>query len=65
MFTRVLTDVERRRIKSYLKADGEKETPVRMIAYRAKRYMPIIRSDLDLLEKLLRTYTTETKGSAT
>ena len=56
MFTRILTDVERKRIRAYLKNVGRKETPLRMIAYRAKRYLPTIRSDLELLEKLLQAY---------
>lgn len=57
MFTRILTDVERKRIRAYLKNDGRKEAPLRMMAYRAKRSLPTIRSDLELLEKLLATYT--------
>jgi len=56
MFTRILTDVERKRIRAYLKKDGRKETPLRMIAYRAKRHLPTIHSDVELLEKLLQAY---------
>lgn len=56
MFTRILTDLERRRVKSYLKQDGEKDSPMAEIASRAKEYLPAIRSDLELLEKLLATY---------
>ena len=59
MFTRILTDLERKRIKSYLKQDGEKEVPVRNIASRAKKFMPAIRRDLDLLDRLLTTYQKE------
>ena len=59
MFSRILTDAERNRIKSYLKADGEKEVLIRQLVSRAKRQVPTIRSDLDLLEKLLATYTGE------
>ena len=57
MFTRILTEIERKRIKAYLRQDGEKAVPVRIIASRAKKFMPAIRSDLELLEKLLATYT--------
>jgi len=56
MFTRILTDLERKRIRAYLKADGVKDSAMRKIASRAKEYMPEIRSDLVLLEKLLATY---------
>jgi len=59
MFTRILTDVERKRIRAYLKKDGTKETALRMITYRAKRYLPTIRSDLELLEELLQAYAVE------
>ncbi len=57
MFSRILTEAERKRIKSYLKQDGEKEVLIRQLVSRAKRQVPTIRSDLDLLEKLLATYT--------
>ena len=60
MFTRILTDLERRRINSYLRQDGEKQAPIRKIANRARNYTPRIREDLALLEKLLATY--EKKG---
>jgi hypothetical protein len=56
MFSRILTEAERKKIKSYLKADGEKEMHIRVIATRAKQFLPAIRLDLDLLEKLLATY---------
>jgi DNA primase catalytic subunit len=59
MFTRILTDVERRHIAKYLKQDGEKQIYVRKIAYGARKYLPQIRADLELLEKLLETYERE------
>jgi hypothetical protein len=61
MFQRILTDLERKAIKAYLKADGEKESVVRALASRARRHLPTIKSDLELLEKLLATYTQATK----
>ena len=57
MFSRILTEAERKRIKSYLRQDGEKEVLIRQLVSRAKRQVPTIRSDLELLEKLLATYT--------
>jgi hypothetical protein len=59
MHPRILSSLEEKRIRAYLKRDGEKEVPVRNIASRAKKFMPAIRRDLDLLEKLLATYTKE------
>jgi hypothetical protein len=38
------------------KCPGEKESAIRTIATRAKQNMPTIRSDLELLEKLLQAY---------
>jgi hypothetical protein len=59
MFTRILTNLERRRINAYLRQDGEKEAPIRKIANRARGYLPKIKGDLDLLEKLLQVYQRE------
>jgi hypothetical protein len=56
LFTRILTDFERKKIKAFLKQDGEKNPPVRKIAMRARRDLPTIKADLDLLEALLRKY---------
>lgn len=56
MFTRILTDVERRKIKAWLEKDGEREVAVRKIAYLGKRDLPRIKSDVILLEKFLVTY---------
>ena len=57
MHPRILSNLEEKHIRAYLKADGEKEMHIRVIATRAKQFLPAIRSDLDLLEKLLATYT--------
>ena len=56
MFSRILTDAERKRIRSYLKQDGKKEVLIRQLVSRAKRQVPTIRSDLELLEELLKAY---------
>jgi hypothetical protein len=63
LFQRVLTDLERRRVKAYLKADGEKSSVVRALASRARRYLPVIKEDVELLERLLETYQQQAKGS--
>lgn len=56
MFTRLLTDLERKRVKAYLKADGERTSVVRALASRARRHLPQIEEDLQLLRSLLETY---------
>ena len=56
MFTRVLTVLERRRIKTYLKQDGEREAAIRKIVNRGKVYLPQIEQDLQLLKELLEAY---------
>jgi len=57
MFTRILTEVERKHIRAYLKQDGEKKVEIRKLVSGARKHLPTIRSDLELLEKLLATYT--------
>jgi len=57
MRVRILSSLEEKQVRAYLKRDGEKNLNMRVLASRAKRYLPQIRSDLDLLEKLLATYT--------
>jgi hypothetical protein len=49
-------------ILNALKQDGKKEVPIRKVVYSAKNHLPTIRSDLDLLEKLLGTYTAESQS---
>ena len=56
MFTRILTDVERKKIEVWLKRNGEREVAVRKIAYLGKRDLPQIKSDLALLERFLAAY---------
>ena len=56
MFTRILTDLERKRVRTFLRADGERESVIRALASRARRHIPQIRKDLELLEGLLATY---------
>lgn len=56
MFSRLLTDLERRQAKAYLKQDGERTLNIQVLVTRARKYMPQIRSDLELLEKVLAVY---------
>jgi len=59
MFTRLLTDLERKRVKAYLKADGERSSVVRSLASRGRRHLPQIEEDLKLLRDLLERYERE------
>jgi hypothetical protein len=56
MFTRILTDLERKQAKTYLKQDGERTLNIKILTVRARKYLPQIREDLELLEKVLATY---------
>jgi len=56
MFTRILTDLERKRVRAYLEADGERESVIRALASRARRHAPQIKKDIELLERLMKTY---------
>jgi hypothetical protein len=56
MFTRVLTELERKQAKAYLKQDGEKTLNIRVLAIRAKKFLPQIDEDTKLLKQLIQTY---------
>ena len=62
MFQRILTELERRRIRAYLKTDGERDEAIRNLVSRMKHYGPRIKEDLELLENLLETYERTKKG---
>jgi len=61
MFQRLLTDLERKRIRSYLKADGERDDAIRTLVSRMKHHGPKIREDLELLERLVKVYESHVK----
>jgi hypothetical protein len=56
MFTRILTEVERKHVRAYLKQDGEKKVEIRKLVSGARKHLLTIRLDLELLERLLATY---------
>ena len=56
MFTRILTDLERKQAKTYLKQDGERTLNIKILTVRARKVLPQIREDLEFLEKVLATY---------
>jgi nitrogen-specific signal transduction histidine kinase len=57
MRSRILTDHERRMLKKYLDADGEKDPLMRSLARYAKQSLAGLRGDLQLLERFYETYT--------
>jgi hypothetical protein len=59
MHPRILSPLEERQIKTFLKQDGEKNLNMRVLTSRARKNLPEIRKDLDLLEKLLAKYEAE------
>jgi len=61
MFTRVLTELERKQARAYLKQDGEKTLNIRVLAIRAKKFLPQIEEDTSLLKQLVQTYEREKK----
>ena len=56
MYTRILTDVERKYVVKYIQKDGKKVIQVRKVVSGAKKHLPKIKEDLELLERLLETY---------
>ena len=56
MFTRVLTDLERRRARDYLRRGGPRTPAVQVIVSRARKYLPKINADVQLLERLIQAY---------
>jgi hypothetical protein len=56
MFTRVLTDLERRQAKDFLKHNGAKTPNVQVIVSRARKYLPNVDADVELLERLIQAY---------
>ena len=52
----LLSDLERRQIREYLKRNGERSLGVRVLVTRCRRHVAKIRADLELIESLLETY---------
>jgi hypothetical protein len=64
VYSRVLTQVEREKIRFYLKADGERDATIRMFVSRARRYRPQLEADLRLLDRLVARYEKQVHGRA-
>ena len=59
MFTHLLTDLERKRIRAFIKADGEKVSAMRGLATRSRQYLPEIEEDLAFIREFLQHYEQE------
>jgi hypothetical protein len=62
MHPRILSPLEERQIRSYLRHDGEKIINIRVLVSRARGQLPQIRQDVALLDKLLATYEKKGRG---
>jgi len=56
MHPRILSPLEERQIKAFLWQDGEKNLYMRVLTSRARKNLPRIKADLQLLEQLLDSY---------
>jgi len=52
MFQRILTKLEREEIARYLET-GKSSQVIRSLRHRAKKFLPVIEKDIELLKKLL------------
>ena len=58
MYPRILTELERKRVKAFLAKDGEKTMPIVQLAHRCRRSLKELGSDLTLIEQFLQHYRT-------
>jgi len=56
MHKALLSEKERKQIIAYLKANGEKTMEIRQLAFLGKKYRATMKSDLDLIDRLLQAY---------
>jgi hypothetical protein len=56
MHPRILSPLEERQIRAFLKANGEKTLNVRVVATRIRKHLPQIEKDLALVKQLLAAY---------
>lgn len=64
MHPRILSPLEERQIRIFLKQDGRKDLNMRVLISRARKNLPQIKRDMELLEKLLAKYLGEPKKKA-
>jgi len=56
MFTRVLTHLERQQVKAFLRYNGTKTPAIQVIVSRGRKYMPNIKAEIELLERVIQMY---------
>jgi hypothetical protein len=56
MHTSILSELERKRIRAFTKADGEKSSAMRGLATRSRQSLAKIEEDLALIREFLRHY---------
>lgn len=56
MHSRILSPLEERQIRSYLKHDGDKTLNIRVLATRARQRRKMIQDDAALIDQFLRHY---------
>ena len=52
----ILTELERKQARAYVKQDGQRTVNVRVLTIRAQRDLPKIKEEVELLQQLLETY---------
>jgi len=53
MFTRVLTPLERQQVKTFLRYNGPTTSAIQVIVSRGRKYLPNIKADVELLERVI------------
>ena len=56
MRSHVLTELERKQARAYIRQNGERTLNVQVLVSRVRSYLPQIRADVALSEKLLEAY---------
>jgi hypothetical protein len=56
LFTRILTDLERERVKEFLRENGRRGVVIRSLMSRTNKHIGKIEADLELLHKLAEKY---------
>jgi hypothetical protein len=52
----ILTELERKQAKLYVKQDGHRTVNIRVLTIRGQRYLPKLKEDLELLQQVLDTH---------
>jgi hypothetical protein len=60
--THILSDLERKKLEVFVKS-GRRMRTIHQLFWRANRYLPTIRKDMELLEAAIRKYEREKQRS--